>query len=508
MSLSLISALLHRVRPFRANTRPALLSLRSGKPFLVAVVFVMAFTDIFLYGLIVPVAPLALQQRVGLAAADAQRWTSILLAVYGASLLVFAPIFGYLADRSNSRRSPLIVGLLILASATVLLYVGTSLPFWVAGRALQGAAAAMVWTVGLALLADTVEEDELGKYIGVVTLAMTGGTFLGPLLGGIVYDYGGFSNVFIMAFVLIGLDIVLRLVMIEKKVARQYLEDAVPSTHSVQTQNQSNSMDGRHPDSTNDADVSMSSNSATYQSKVPPVIFLLRSRRLITAMLATLVFGILITGFDSVLPLFVTTTFHWSSTGGGLIFLPVFLPSLLGPWIGHLTDRHGPKVLTGLGFLSALPSLVLLRFVDHQELRQEVLLSALLALIGVSLTLVNTPIFTEIVHIVIAKERDRPGIFGPGGATAQAYGLYNVAFAAGSIVGPIFAGFVREHSGWATMGWSLGLLSGSTSIPVFLMTGGWAGGRRWNLRSIQRKGRDSAGEMAHVSGRENNLFQG
>ncbi|KAI3319056.1 major facilitator superfamily domain-containing protein [Xylariaceae sp. AK1471] len=505
MFTSLISAFLHGWRPSHSSNPPVLLSFRSAKSFLVTVVFVMAFTDIFLYGLIVPVAPLALQQRVGLMADDAQRWTSILLAVYGVSLLVFAPIFGYLADRSSSRRLPLIVGLVILGTATAMLYVGTSLPLWVTGRALQGAAAAVVWTVGLALLADTVDEHELGKYLGVVTLGMTGGTLLGPLLGGIVYDYGGFSKVFIMAFVLIALDIILRLVMIEKKIAHQYLVSPTRNMPTAQYEDHSYDREGRTRNSASNAEMLASSNPTVRRSRAPPVISLLRSRRLLTALFATLVFGIMITGFDSVLPLFVTTTFHWSSTGGGLIFLPVFLPSLLGPWIGHLTDQYGPKLLTSLGFLSALPSYVLLRFVDHQELSQEVLLGALLALIGLSLTLVNTPIFTEIVHIVNAKERDRPGIFGPGGATAQAYGLFNVAFAAGTIVGPIFAGFVREQSGWGTMGWSLGVLSGLTSVPVFLMTGGWAGCRRWTLRRIIRgEGGESLGELGQMADRENN----
>ncbi|KAI1746628.1 major facilitator superfamily domain-containing protein [Xylaria castorea] len=490
-----IGAFLRTGHLSRPGKPPALLSLRSAKPFLVSVVFVMAFTDIFLYGLIVPVAPLALQNRVGLPPDAVQRWTSILLAVYGASLLVFAPIFGYVADRSSSRRLPLIFGLVILAAATVMLYLGRSLPLWVAGRVLQGAAAAMVWTVGLALLADTVEEGELGKYLGVVTLAMSSGTLLGPLLGGIVDNYGGFSNVFIMAFVLIALDIVLRLIMIEKKVARQYIDSPISNTLDVPDEL------ARHNPSS--AEITVSPTPTIRHSRTPPIISLLRSRRLLVALFATFVFGIMITGFDSVLPLFVTSTFNWSATGAGLIFLPLFLPAFLGPYIGHLTDLHGPKLLTAVGFLSALPSYVLLRYVDHQALNQEILLIALLALIGISLTLVNTPIFTEIVHIVIAKEKSQPGIFGPGGVTAQAYGLYNVAFAAGTIAGPLFAGFVRERSGWGTMGWSLGLLSGATSIPVVLITGGWAGGKRWNFRRWRRQDDELPRELEQIAGREN-----
>ena len=45
------------------------------------------------------------------------------------------------------------------------------------------------------------------------------------------------------------------------------------------------------------------------------------------------------TSFDAVLPLYVKATFGWSSTGAGLIFLAVVLPSLLGPLIGWAADR-------------------------------------------------------------------------------------------------------------------------------------------------------------------------
>lgn len=61
---------------------------RSSTPFIIAVVCVAVFTDIFLYGLIVPVLPFSLKQRVGLGEDDLQRWASILLASCGASILL------------------------------------------------------------------------------------------------------------------------------------------------------------------------------------------------------------------------------------------------------------------------------------------------------------------------------------------------------------------------------------------------------------------------------------
>lgn len=61
---------------------------RSSTTFAVLVVCVAVFTDIFLYGLVVPMLPFALAERVGLTDADIQHWNSILLASYGASIML------------------------------------------------------------------------------------------------------------------------------------------------------------------------------------------------------------------------------------------------------------------------------------------------------------------------------------------------------------------------------------------------------------------------------------
>jgi MFS family permease len=58
--------------------------------------------------------------------------------------------------------------------------------------------------------------------MGYVFSAMSIGMLLGPLLGGIVFDKGGYNEVYAMAYILIGVDIALRLLMIEKKVAKKW----------------------------------------------------------------------------------------------------------------------------------------------------------------------------------------------------------------------------------------------------------------------------------------------
>lgn len=62
---------------------------------------------------------------------------------------------------------PLLLGLLALGGATAMLCAGSSLGLLVAGRLLQGLSASVVWTVGLALLSDTIDKEKIGQAMGV-----------------------------------------------------------------------------------------------------------------------------------------------------------------------------------------------------------------------------------------------------------------------------------------------------------------------------------------------------
>ena len=439
-----------------------------------------AVQDIFLYGVIIPVIPFSLVERAHVQPHDVQHWVSGLLAVYGAGLLFASPICGWLADRSSSRRLPFLVGLLLLAGSTVMLCVGTSIGILVAGRLLQGASAAIVWTVGLALLVDTVGKGQVGEAMGIVSLSYTTGVLVAPLLGGVVYARSGYYPVFYIGFAIIALDIVLRLALIEKKIAARWLGNSAnpASDHSggalITTGITSTRLSYEATDSPEQASRPTSAGPSTDRMTkyLPPVVTLMKSRRILAAFWGTFVLASLMTAFDSTLPLFVNRVFGWDSLGGGLIFLALIVPTLASPIVGRLCDKYGPRWLAALGFLLALPFWVLLRLVTHKSLEQIVLLCALLTLIGVALALVFCPLMAEFTYIVEAKERQNPGLFGASGAYAQAYGLFNTAWAAGSLIGPLWAGNVRDRAGWGTMTWSLGALSAVSAIPILIYTGG------------------------------------
>ncbi|MBE7180411.1 MAG: MFS transporter [Terriglobus roseus] len=458
---------------------------------------------------------------------------------------------GYIADQLETRRLPLLCGLVTLGGATVLLQLGTSITVLIIGRVLQGLSAAIVWVVCLALLSDTVGSKAIGEAMGWVSTSMSAAILLAPILGGVVLEKAGYSAVFAMAYGLLGLDIVLRLAIIERSVAAKYEAPRRPMSMTVTRESwlvpprsppphpadekislatalridtsqlitafpkppgsveygpltsSSSPLSTTSPFSavppfspTSPTSIDCPKLQPLQRSRLPPIITLLASRRLLSALWGVMVQAALLTAFDSTVPLYVHEIFGWDSVGAGLIFLPLLLPSMLGPLIGRLVDRFGSRWFATAAFLFAAPFLVLLRFVHYNSMGQKVLLCGLFVLLGLCLNLMVGPLMAEIAWIVEDKEAQRPGLFGEKGAYAQAYGLFNMAFAAGCLIGPLWGGMVREHAGWGTMTWTLAVVSGISAIPTALWCGGWlvrGGSAIVEITDVESKGREQGG---------------
>lgn len=147
---------------------PIWLKFRSNTIYIITTIGIGIFTDLFLYGLIVPVVPFMLEDRIGIPRSEVQKNVSMLLAVYASASVVLSPLCGVLADKMSTRQLPFLLGLIALLLSTLLFAAGRSIPVLVIARVLQGLSGAVVWTIGLAMCLETVGPKRLGTAIGTV----------------------------------------------------------------------------------------------------------------------------------------------------------------------------------------------------------------------------------------------------------------------------------------------------------------------------------------------------
>ena len=165
--------------------------LRDSRAVAVALVTFATFTDIVAYSIAVPVLP-DLSRRLGASPTT----IGLLFASFGVTLLAVSMPMGAVSDRIG-RKAPLVGGLVALAAATLLFAFARSLPWLFAARLVQGAADAVTWVVGFALIADLYGPEERGRVTGIV-MSGTGCAFMvGPSLGGWLYEMGGIRLPFV-----------------------------------------------------------------------------------------------------------------------------------------------------------------------------------------------------------------------------------------------------------------------------------------------------------------------
>ncbi|RJE25580.1 Major Facilitator Superfamily, partial [Aspergillus sclerotialis] len=368
---------------------------------------------------------------------------------------ICCPIFGYLIDISPTRKLPYLLGLVLLGASMVLLALANSLWMFISARLIQGGATAMVIVAGLSLITDSVAVGNLGQMIGYLGSAVAIGFLLGPFLGGLVYDTAGYHAVFIVAFSIVGVDLVMRFAVIEKKVAQRWtkgLLDGRPSNGEYQT-----FPSEYHPPETSERG-----------EFVLPL--LARQPRILISSWALLVQGIFYGAFDSTIPVFVGSRFNWTAFGAGLTFLPGALSAFFEPYFGYISDTYGNRLISFLGFALLSPTLISLRFVSQNSTDRKILLFTLQGLIGLFMNLCLPALYVETQQVLDEMERARPGIFGRKGAIAQGFSIQTLAQFLGLFFGPVAGGFIEYRFGWNAMVACLGVLAGVTAIPMLLLS--------------------------------------
>jgi len=363
-------------------------SVREGRPPLLLVASLVV-VDSLGYGLVVPVLP-GYARDLGIS----DLGIGFLFASYAIAGLLGAVPLGWLSDRVG-RKPFVLFGMFAMSAAFVFYALAEGYAMLVLARFLDGLTAAATWSAGLALLGDAYTGEVMGEKMGYAMGGAALGAIAGPLAGGLLYGLAGYKAPFLAVAALCALV-------------------GLAATRLQEDRGQAEVGGGM----------------------ARTVLPMLRNRRLMLActvtMVTTMGFGVI----EPTLPVHLDSRFGLSPPAIGLLFGAFTAAyAAANPLAGRLSDRWGRKspILAGLAASAVLaPALSIASSVPA--------LYILMPGMGVAVAFFSTPALPLITE-ALPRRAGEPSDYG------AAYGLFNIAWSAGYVLGPLMGGAVYGAAG-------------------------------------------------------------
>lgn len=139
-------------------------------------------------GLILPVMPDLIQTLEAGDLGQAAVWGGLLATIFAVMQFLFGPVIGGLSDRFG-RRPVLLTALVVMAFDYVLMAVAGTIWLLVIGRIIGGITAA-TQSAAAAYMADISKPEDKSANFGLLGAAFGVGFVFGPLMGGVLAEYG------------------------------------------------------------------------------------------------------------------------------------------------------------------------------------------------------------------------------------------------------------------------------------------------------------------------------
>ncbi|MQL50896.1 MFS transporter [Desulfofundulus thermobenzoicus] len=157
-----------------------------------ALINLAVFLDTVLYGLVVPVVP-----HYATVLGATPTGVGVIFAAYSAGLLLASVPAGLACDRYGYK-PVMLLGMAGLTLSTLIFAFSGHIWLLAVSRLVQGVAGAATWAAGLALVAFLYPPHLRGQKMGIVMTSTGAGTITGPLLGGALYQFAGYSSPFLI----------------------------------------------------------------------------------------------------------------------------------------------------------------------------------------------------------------------------------------------------------------------------------------------------------------------
>lgn len=160
-------------------------------------IFITVVLDSMGIGIIMPVMPDLIQEVGNFDLSQAAIWSGALTVVYAINQFLFSPTVGGISD-AYGRRRVLLIALLVMALDYLLMAFAQTLWLLFIGRFIGGITAATHSTAA-AYMADISSKEEKAKNFGLLGAAFGVGFILGPMVGGLLAEFGSRAPFFAAA---------------------------------------------------------------------------------------------------------------------------------------------------------------------------------------------------------------------------------------------------------------------------------------------------------------------
>lgn len=151
-------------------------------------IFITLLIDVIGLGIIIPVLPTLIREMIGGSLSEASIYGGWLMFAYSIMQFLFAPILGNLSDRYG-RRPVLLLSLFGFGLDYLFLAFAPTIAWLFVGRLIAGIMGASI-TTATAYIADISTPEKRAQNFGMIGAAFGLGFIIGPVIGGILGEYG------------------------------------------------------------------------------------------------------------------------------------------------------------------------------------------------------------------------------------------------------------------------------------------------------------------------------
>jgi MFS family permease len=385
---------------------------------------------------IVPLLP-RLSAEYGLSASE----TGLLLALPGLATLAVSVPAGVAADRLGARRCTLLAGVVLCVSC--LAQAAPSLPSLLAGRLLFGVAYGVLWTTGVAWLAE-LDCEPGGSRIGPSVTCASVGMMVGPAVGGLIAGAGATG----LPFLLIAIASAIVMVPLTIAGARAATIARGPATTEGRTRvHGTRAADEEAAELARAVGYSESvelASSLGYAEPLPygagetsPIRAALQRPGVVAAMGALVVSG----GVASVSQLLISGALHHDGLSSGRIGLAFSVSAISYIAVSLAVVRLGTRARTlRVNALATAAMAVVL---------VPGLVSGSATVLIVTLMLASMPraVVSTISYSLASASSEANGGRGDSSADGSVFGAVNGAWAGSLVLTPLLAGALEQHGG-------------------------------------------------------------